>query len=209
MRVVFLGTNGWYDSDTGNTTCTLIETEDRYVLLDAGNGMHRAGEYMEEDKPVHLFLSHFHIDHIAGLHILVKFNHNKGMNIYGQPGTKEALKGVLKHPYTIPLDELQYKTSVHELPAGRHDVGHDYAVECLPLIHADPCFGYRFETDGKILAYCTDTGYCENAVKLARGADLLITECSLKRGQRNTGWPHLNPDDAARIAHEAGVKNWP
>lgn len=204
MKVVFLGTNGWYDSKTGNTTCTHIDTGEYHILLDAGNGIHKADEYMKETKPVHLFLSHFHLDHLIGLHILVKFNHNKGMSIYGQPGTKEALNGLMKHPYTLPLEDLPYKTMIHELSEGIHRI--PYMVECRKLIHADPCYGYRFEIDGKIIAYCTDTGYCENAVKLARNADLLITECSLKPGQENPGWPHLNPETAVRISKEAGAK---
>jgi ribonuclease BN (tRNA processing enzyme) len=26
MKIVFLGTNGWYDTSTGNTICTLLKT---------------------------------------------------------------------------------------------------------------------------------------------------------------------------------------
>ncbi|MFZ2456920.1 MAG: ribonuclease Z [Candidatus Altiarchaeia archaeon] len=204
MDVTFLGTNGWYDSVTGNTISTLVETNGYYILLDAGNGIHKADQFMKGDKPVHMFLSHFHLDHLAGLHILAKFTHAMGLDIYGQPGTKQYLGGIMKHPYTIPFKELHYRAHVHELSEGVHEI--PYRVECLPLIHADPCYGYRFEVDGKVLAYCTDTGYCENAVKLARGADLLITECSFKKGQSNPGWPHLNPEDAVRIAHESGAK---
>ncbi len=66
--------------------------------------------------------------------------------------------------------------------------------------------GFRIEIDGKVLSYCPDTGYCENAVKLARNADLLITECAYKSGQSIAKWPHLNPEDAARIAKEAMTK---
>jgi len=175
-----------------------------HMILDAGNGIHKADQYMPQTKPAHLFLSHFHLDHLAGLHILVKFNHSKGLDIFGQTGTKEALDNIMRHPYTLPFEELNYKTCVHELTEGVHNV--PYTVECRKLIHADPCYGYRFEIDGKAVAYCTDTGYCENAVKLARGADLLIAECSLKKGQKTPGWPHLNPEDALRIAGEAGAK---
>jgi ribonuclease BN (tRNA processing enzyme) len=66
--------------------------------------------------------------------------------------------------------------------------------------------GYRLEVDDKIIAYCSDTGYCENAVKLGRSADLLITECAFMTGQENPDWPHLNPETAARIAKESGAK---
>ncbi|MBS1237103.1 MAG: seceted metal-dependent hydrolase of the beta-lactamase superfamily, partial [Deltaproteobacteria bacterium] len=50
-----------------------------------------------------------------------------------------------------------------------------------------------------------DTGYCENAVTLAKGADLLISECSFLPGEHSADWPHLNPQFAARIAKEAGA----
>jgi len=32
MDVIFLGTNGWYDSSTGNTICILIKSEPRNSL---------------------------------------------------------------------------------------------------------------------------------------------------------------------------------
>lgn len=35
MRIIFLGTNGWYDTDTGNTVCILLESKD-YVYKHEG-----------------------------------------------------------------------------------------------------------------------------------------------------------------------------
>ena len=66
--------------------------------------------------------------------------------------------------------------------------------------------GYRFDLDGKVVAYCPDTGICENAVLLAEDVDLLITECSHKPGENSPDWPHLNPEDAAEIARRAKAK---
>ena len=66
--------------------------------------------------------------------------------------------------------------------------------------------GFRIETEGRIVTYCADTGYCENAVTLARDADLLIAECAYASGCANEAWPHLNPETAARIAREAKAK---
>ena len=79
-------------------------------------------------------------------------------------------------------------------------------MECKFLVHASPCLGYRIEIDNKIITYCTDTGICQEAIDLATDADLLITECSFKIGQKNVKWPHLNPEDAVRIATESGAK---
>ena len=47
MDVIFLGTNGWYDSDTGNTICILIESDDYYIVLDAGNGIDKLYRYYQ------------------------------------------------------------------------------------------------------------------------------------------------------------------
>ena len=66
--------------------------------------------------------------------------------------------------------------------------------------------GYRIELNGKIISYCPDTGYCENAVELSKNADLLIAECAYKSGQKSIKWPHLNPEAAAKIAKKAKAK---
>ncbi|MEK7333592.1 MAG: ribonuclease Z, partial [Nitrospirota bacterium] len=60
MKITFLGTNGWYDTATGNTICILVETERYDIILDAGNGLYKADRYISNKKPVYLFLSHFH-----------------------------------------------------------------------------------------------------------------------------------------------------
>ena len=36
MIITLLGTNGWFDTETGQTMCTLIRTRDYSVILDAG-----------------------------------------------------------------------------------------------------------------------------------------------------------------------------
>lgn len=206
MRIIFLGTNGWYDTETGNTVCTLIETKDYFIILDAGNGIYKIDRYIKETskKPINLFISHFHIDHISGLHIMNKFGFNQGMHIYGQEGTKDNLDRIINTPYTIPFARLPFKVDVLELSEGAHNI--PFSVECRFLHHSSPCMGYRFELEDKIITYCPDTGICENAIILAKNADLIITECSFKSGQSNAQWPHLNPEDAAHIAKHANAK---
>lgn len=206
MKVVFLGTNGWYDTETGNTVCTLIETKDYFIILDAGNGIYKIDRYIKNtsNKPIKLFISHFHIDHISGLHILNKFRFNQRMHIYGQEGTKDTLNGIINNPYTIPFLRLPFKVDFDDLSEGTHNL--PFSVECRFLHHSSPCMGYRFEFDGKIITYCTDTGMCDNAIKLAKNADLLISECSFKSGQSNAQWPHLNPEESAQIAKDANAK---
>lgn len=204
MKITFLGTNGWYDSPTGNTICTLVQSNDYNIILDAGNGLYKADRYLKGNAPVYIFLSHFHLDHIIGLHILGKFDFQKGLHIWGQLGTKKVIGNFINFPFTMPLQMLKYKTEIHELPADANKL--PFRVEYLPMVHASPTLGYRFEIGGKAFSYCPDTGYCENAVKLSRDADIVITECAFKSGQYSEGWPHLNPETAAGIALEAKAK---
>lgn len=216
MKIIFLGTNGWYATQTGNTMCTLIETPTRYIVLDAGDGIYRLDKFAKDaNKPVDIFLSHFHLDHTIGLHIQPKFHFKNKIRIFGQKGAKEVLDKLVNKPFTAPFEMLKQKLnldiSVHEFSEGENKID-EYRVEIAPLIHADPCFGFRFELedfDGskKIISYCTDTGPCENLVKLSKNADLLITECSLLPTDELTpSWPHMTPQAGAKAAKEAGCK---
>jgi ribonuclease BN (tRNA processing enzyme) len=205
MKAVLLGTNGWYDTETGNTVCTLIRTKRYDILLDAGNGLHRADRYLDGQKPAFLFLSHFHIDHIEGLHILAKFRFARGLVICGPEGCRTILGGFLNQPFTVPLADLPYPVRIMEMPESAASL--PFSVESLPLRHSTLTLGYRIAVDDHVIAYCPDTGYCENAVTVARDSDLLITECAYKNDRFVEGWPHLNPRMAARIACEAGAKS--
>jgi ribonuclease BN (tRNA processing enzyme) len=204
MKVRFLGTNGWFDSATGNTICTLLEASDRYVVLDAGNGIHKLGRFVRDNRPVYLFLSHFHLDHIEGLHTIVKFNLPQGLTIFGMDGTERTLRAIIKRPYTVPLGEGPYPVEVRELPRDRAEA--PFLEDFAFLEHSDPCMGFRFRLDGMAVAYCTDTGMCDNLIRLGRDADLLITECSELSGRHSDMWPHLNPEEAVAAAEKAGAR---
>ncbi len=204
MKIHFLGTNGWFDTKCGNTVCTLIDCEEYYIILDAGVGIYKIDRFIKEKKPIYLFISHFHLDHIIGLHTLNKFNFKQDMHIFGQAGTKKILQQLMNKVFTAPFKKLSFKVKVHELTEGTHRI--PFAAECRFLKHVSPCLGYRFNLENKVITYCTDTAYCRNAVYLSRNADLLISECSYKAGQKASGWPHLDPIKAARIAKEA--KAW-
>ncbi|MBD3426558.1 MAG: MBL fold metallo-hydrolase [Candidatus Omnitrophica bacterium] len=205
MRITFLGTNGWYTDRNGNTTCIFIETDSCYIVLDAGNGLHKIDEYVkEQDKPIYLFLSHFHLDHISGLHVLGKFDFEQGMTICCPEGGSEVLGNIIRQPYTMPFEQLPLRVDIREMEEGSQE-GFPFGLVSRELMHSSKCFGYRFVIDSKVVSYCTDTGYCDPAVDISRGADLLITECSLKPGQRTESWPHLNPEDAAGLAKEVNA----
>lgn len=204
MRIIFLGTNGWFDSPTGKTSCVLIETDHETIVLDAGSGLTSLGDWWPGSKPVYCFLSHYHLDHVVGLHTLPMFQFSKGLRLFGPAPAQKTLEQLLHSPFSADVTRLAYPVEIFE--ATNNLTGLPFKVETLPLIHASDCVGYRFQMDSFVAVYCTDTGYCENAVTLARNADLLITECALLPGGEENGWPHLSPELAARIAKEADAK---
>ncbi len=64
------------------------------------------------------------------------------------------------------------------------------------------------ERPGASVVYCTDTVFCEAAVELARGADLLIHESTFSHGEAELAIArqHSTSTMAAQTALEAGVK---
>ncbi len=203
ITIIFHGTNGWYTTKTGYTTCITIDTPQCLIILDAGEGFSKIPEvYQTVQKPVLLFFSHFHLDHISGLHTLARCRFEEGLFIYGPPGV-EILSTFIGLPYTVPYDQLPFPVQITELSQGICDLL--VPVQTAFLVHTQPVFGYRFEL-GKSIAFCTDTGPCEGICTLGRHADLLITECAYLPGQENPGWPHLNPESAVRMAQMAEAK---
>lgn len=204
IKIIFLGTNGWFDTCTGNTTSILLETDNYSIILDAGSGISKLRQYINYDNPVYLFLSHFHIDHISGLHTLAMNKFTKGLNIITPSGGREILKQIINSPFTVPIEKLPFHTEIIEISGDTDQFS--FKASFLPLAHSTVTLGARFEIDNKIIAYCTDTGYCDNAVTLAHNADVLIAECSMKSNETDNAGIHLNPEMAAEIAKQSNAK---
>jgi ribonuclease BN (tRNA processing enzyme) len=211
MKIRFLGTNGWYSSPTGDTPCILIDAQDQYVVLDAGNGMYKLDNYITEDKPITLFISHFHIDHVSGLHTLPKFNFKQGIDVYVGKGRAKDFETLVNPPFTVgytfkpeSISKLKTEIRLHELSEDGESI--PFRAAAIQQHHAYVNHGYRFELEGKTIAYTGDCGFTEAARKLAEGVDLLICECSNKKTEMPDTWGHFDPVQAATLAKEASVK---
>lgn len=210
MKIIFLGTNGWYSSPTGDTPCILIDSKDHYVIFDAGNGIYKLDQYITSTKPISMFISHFHLDHTSGLHILNKFKFKQGIDVYVGKGRIRDFATLVNPPFTIgytkrPENILNLKTKIrlHELSEENRV---PFPVIAIPVRHAYGGHGYRIELEGKIISYTGDCGLSDNVRTLAKNADLLICECAKKNIKRPNPWGHFDPNLAATLAKEANVK---
>ena len=204
-KITFLGTNGFYPTDLGDTVCVLIETDKYNLILDAGSGLSKLDQFDCQQKPTYIFLSHLHLDHISGLFTLPKLKFNAPLQILVSEASCESLLNILKFPYMCPLELLSYKTEILKLESVDRN-GLPFEVDFLPVVHSVHTLGYKFLIEGKIISYVTDTGICDNALTLAKNADLLILECSHLSGEINKGWPHINPQEAAEVAIKSQVR---
>lgn len=211
MKIIFLGTNGWYTSPTGNTPCILIDSEKQYVIFDAGNGTYKLDKYITKNKPIALFISHFHLDHVSGLHTLAKFDFPQGIDIYIGKGRKKDFETLVNPPYTvgyqpnsINISNLKTEIRLHELSDGEQNI--NFPVSVIELFHAYRNHGYRVTLENKVIAYSGDCGINDKSKELARNADLLIHESGNSKPGQNADWGHTSPIEAAALAKESNVK---
>ena len=211
MKIVFLGTSGWYTSPAGNTACVLIDSKDQYVVFDAGNGIYKLDKYITEGKPVSLFITHFHLDHVSGVHTLPKFTFPKGLDVYVGEGRKKDFDTLVNPPFTVGykpqpenIHNLKMEIRLYELIEGKNAA--PFPITAAKLFHAYGNTGYRISLEGKTIVYTGDCGLTDSRRELVQGADLLISECSNIKTEENDDWGHLDSIQAATLAKEGNVK---
>jgi ribonuclease BN (tRNA processing enzyme) len=211
MSVTVLGSGTCVPSARRSSPAILIRGEDKLLLLDIGSGT--LGRLAETGTSINdidlIFLSHFHPDHCADLVpflFATKYAfsqaRSKELHLMGGPGLHDLFQG-LKKVFGKWIVPDHYTLHIHE---AKGTIPFENLIfKTLPLTHSESSTGLRLESpEGKTIAYSGDTDYCENILELAKGADLLILECSLPDGMKVEG--HLTPSLAGRIARESRGK---
>jgi len=213
MDIIFLGTGtGVPSARRGSPSLVLVQ--DRTTLLfDSGPGalrqLARAG--LSFTRLSGLFYTHFHPDHVADLVAFLfaaryapDFRPQTPILVFGPIGL-EAHYAHLRAAYGHYVEPRSATIVFSELAPGDTAPLGPFHIETGPVPHTPPCLGYRVVVPGgPTVAITGDTDYGEDLVRLAGGADLLVTECSFPEGQKIDG--HLTPGLAGRAAREAGVK---
>jgi phosphoribosyl 1,2-cyclic phosphodiesterase len=202
--------------------------DDTLIILDGGTGLRLLGNaLLKENRPIkaNLFFSHVHWDHIQGFPFFIPaFNAQNVFHIYGGKNLEmtlgDTLVGQMNYPnFPINLSEMASKIEFKEFEDGHAvKVGEKVTVKGLPLVHPNGCYGYRIESTGRAVAYCTDTEHGEtpdkNVLELADNADLFIYDTQYfpdeytgkTGGVPKKGWGHSTYEVAADLAKRANVK---
>ncbi len=205
MKLVFLGTTGYHPSDRRQTACIMLP--ELGILLDAGTAMYRARHYLQT-KTLDIFLTHAHLDHVAGLTFIFDVMNNHPLDRMTLHGDPEKLKAVDEHLFTELLFPVKSPftyaplTDRFELPDGGR-------LTHFPVKHPGGAIAFRLDWPDRSMAYVTDTTANPKAdyVEKIRGVDLLIHECYFPDGWEEkaelTGHSCTTP--VAQVAKAAGV----
>lgn len=185
----------------------LVSHQNDHLLLDAGTGalraLVRAG--LQPDQLSGVCLTHRHPDHTAEFGLLLElgntFHRRDSFLVAGPILVDDMLRFFLSIGRQQP-SRLEYPVDRLVLP-GQARRG-SLTIEGRTVPHVDQSVGLRITAGQRTLVYAGDCGPGQAVVDLARGAHLLILECTLDPGQHSAA--HLSPEDAARIAGEAGCQ---
>jgi ribonuclease BN (tRNA processing enzyme) len=230
----------------------LLQIEGRSYLIDAGENagqqLTRAGVLTSRVDAA--FITHLHWDHVLGLDYVMATGWMLGrttpLELYGPPGLAKYVdrqiaavevgedvfrpqspnRPPLRSLYQVREKTVDAATEVYKDAAVRvtavanshfavlHGADHDYGP--------DRSYAYRFDTKAGAIVFTGDTGPSPAVTRLAKGADVLVTEICDVDSIRDTmlklqpgakidallthmRQQHLSPEDVGRMATEAGV----
>jgi ribonuclease BN (tRNA processing enzyme) len=198
MRIRVLGCSGGIGA--GSRTSALLVDDD--VLIDAGTGI--GDLQLDEIASIrHVFLTHAHLDHIAGLPMLVdsvfEEDFETPLTVYAR---EETLRAVQDHLFNDVIWPNFAKLPTAERPMLRYQVcspGDTITIDhrdfyAVDVMHTVPTLGYTVQNSGGVFAVSGDTKTNETLWPVLNACDdlrVLVIEVSF-------------PDEMLQLANDAG-----
>lgn len=146
IKITFLGTGNAIPTSKRNHTAIFCQIANEGLLIDCGEGTQRQFMHAKipHNKINHIFITHWHGDHILGIpglmQTLVLEGYQKTLHIHGPKGTNRHMQQIVS---ILGKSAENIKFHVHEIPqAGQILESKDFIVECLELEHGTPALGY-------------------------------------------------------------------
>jgi phosphoribosyl 1,2-cyclic phosphodiesterase len=206
----------------GNTSCVEVTLSDGSTLiLDAGTGIRNLGLALPRvERPMHILLTHLHLDHIQGLMFFAPlFRPESEIIVWGPASPEASLRERIARYISAPLApvevrELPSHVSFREAEPLEWELG-PARIRAQAVNHRGPTLGYRIDDRDTSLCYIPDhepglgapLSQLEDdwisGFGLAHGASMLIHDCQYTDAeyQSHLGWGHSPIADALHFGH--------
>ena len=187
MRFTFIGCGDAFGSGGRLQTCFHVAGEQANFLIDCGaSSLIGLKDHRIPLNAIQaIFVTHFHADHFGGIPFFMldaQFlsKRSEPLTILGPPGLSTWFERVMETAFpgsskTVP----KFSVSLVEISANEQRTVAGVNVTSFRADHGDPggpSLSYRFETEGKIVAYTGDTEWTDELISAAKDADLFVAE---------------------------------
>lgn len=207
MKLTVLGSGTLVPNGERNSAGYFVETQDARVMLDCGAGtVHALARYgLPWERMSHLFVSHFHIDHIGELaSLFFAFRHglrtarNEPLTVVGPVGLDRVMEKI-KQAFGSNVFDPRFPVELRTIkPGERLELGPASILSVARTPHTEESLAVRLDCGGRAIGYTGDTGFCEDLPAFFADVDLLVSECSFRA--RPDKVAHLSIEDVARMA---------
>lgn len=215
MKLTVLGSGTSIPHPERSSSGYWLECSSGTLLLDcsASVPLRLAQERLDWPELDSIWISHFHLDHCAGLapllagtkHAASMKQRTKPLRIFGPPGIKRLMERfndvnnyrLLEQPFEVEIVEIE------ELE--KFEVLKGVEAVAFKTPHTDESHAIHIrDTDGKALVYSSDTGFSESLTGFMHAVDMLVLECSYPRNKPVQ--KHLELAEAMHLIRKAGPK---
>jgi len=213
VKLTILGSGTVVPDGARNSSGYFVEAADARVMMDCGAGtVHALARYgLPWEQLTHLFISHFHIDHVGELaSLFFAFRHGmraartEPLAIIGPHGLDRVLEG-LKKTFGETLFAPKFPVELRMLaPGERVELSPGCALSVEKTPHTNESLAVRVDCGSSAICYTGDTDYSEDVARFFSRANLMVSECSFR--ERRPGVAHVAVRDVARMAALADVE---
>jgi len=203
-----------------NTSCLSVGIDgfDEHIVFDCGSGMRELGvSPVSQYSKYHVFLSHFHWDHLQGFPFFVPaFKPTVDIDFYSpKPGFDKYLMDMMQEPYhPIRMEYMASKKTFHVLESPV-EVG-PATVSYRKMSHPGDAFAYKVSHGGKSFIYATDAeldagDFIKNEENIAffEGVDVAVVDSQYTplEAIEKYKWGHSPYNMVVEFAVNWGIKH--